>query len=76
MNPSNGRDFKTHILTRQHLLRGAEFGGHGQLRGGKGRGKPATGKLVAWQTKIEKSGKLVARVPAELYRGVWLKGYD
>ena len=28
----------------------AEFGGHGQLRGGKSRGMPATGKLVAWQT--------------------------
>ena len=27
-----------------------EFGGHGQLRGGKDRGTPATGKLVAWQT--------------------------
>ena len=30
----------------------SEFGGHGQLRGGKGRGMPATGKLVAWQTKM------------------------
>ena len=28
----------------------AEFGGRGQLRRGKGRGKLATGKLVAWQT--------------------------
>ena len=38
----------------------ADFGGHGQLIGGKGRGTLATGKLVAcqtyflkvWQTKM------------------------
>ena len=28
----------------------SDFGGHGQLIGGKGRGTLAKGKLVAWQT--------------------------
>ena len=28
-----------------------EFGGHGQLRGGKGRCTSATGELVAWKTR-------------------------
>ena len=38
----------------EFLYSPTEFGGHGQLRGGKlagkGRGTPATGELVAWQT--------------------------
>ena len=39
-----------HMLMLPCYISEPEFGGHGQLRGGKGRGTPATGKLVAWKT--------------------------
>ena len=38
------------IMDRNDLFIRSEFGGHGQLRGGKDRGTLAAGKLEAWQT--------------------------